>query len=59
MAARDMVARMAARRIQLLLVFVLRAEAALYVLDPTDWAADLGEDLGWATANAPFVRLPG
>ncbi|KAH8047499.1 tripeptidyl-peptidase [Aureococcus anophagefferens] len=37
----------------------LRAEAALYVLDPTDWAADLGEDLDWATANAPFVRLPG
>ncbi|KAH8065662.1 pro-kumamolisin [Aureococcus anophagefferens] len=31
----------------------------LYVLDPTDWAADLGEDLDWATANAPFVRLPG
>ncbi|KAH8067805.1 hypothetical protein JL720_12304 [Aureococcus anophagefferens] len=43
----------------LCLAMALRAEAALYVLDPTDWAADLGEDLDWATANAPFVRLPG
>lgn len=49
---------MAARRM-LCLLKTLRAEAALYVLDPTDWAADLGEDLDWATANAPFVRLPG
>ena len=49
---------MAARRM-LCLLMALRAEAALYVLDPTDWAADLGEDLDWATANAPFVRLPG
>ena len=34
-------------------------QGKLYVLEPSAFRAELGEDLSWATATAPFVSLPG